>query len=111
MGTCDKQLSITEHRKIERWRHAKVPVYEMARVLKRCRSTIFRELRRNHLVIPPLKLLVFKSRIFSARYLRRFWMKNGRFSDAQIMHCPAGDCAAICREWYFEASGERCACL
>ena len=34
---------------------------------------------------PPLKLVVFKSRIFSARYLRRFMMKNGGFSDAQIM--------------------------
>jgi len=29
--------------------------------------------------------VVFKSRIFSARYLRRFTMKNGRYSDAQIM--------------------------
>jgi putative transposase len=28
---------------------------------------------------------VFKSRIFSARYLRRFLMKTARFSDAQIM--------------------------
>ena len=28
--------------------HANVPVDEMARVLKRCRSTIFRELKRNH---------------------------------------------------------------
>jgi IS30 family transposase len=43
MGTTYTQLSI-----IERWRHAKVPVDEMARVLKRCRSTIFRALRRNH---------------------------------------------------------------
>ena len=42
------QLSLEERRKIERWRHAKVPVNEMARVLKRHRSTIFRELRRNH---------------------------------------------------------------
>ena len=48
MGTSYTQLSITERRKIERWRHAKVPVDEMARVLKRCRSTIFRELKRNH---------------------------------------------------------------
>ena len=48
MGTTYTQLSITERRKIERWRHAKVPVDEMARVLKRCRSTIFRELKRNH---------------------------------------------------------------
>jgi putative transposase len=28
---------------------------------------------------------VFKSRIFSARYLRRFLMKTARYSDAQIM--------------------------
>ena len=48
MGTTYKQLSIAERRRIERWRHAKVPVDEMARVLKRCRSTIFRELKRNH---------------------------------------------------------------
>lgn len=48
MGRVYTQLSITERRKIERWRHAKVPVNEMARVLKRCRSTIFRELQRNH---------------------------------------------------------------
>ena len=48
MGAVYEQLSITERRKIERWRHAKVPVDEMARVLKRCRSTIFRELKRNH---------------------------------------------------------------
>ncbi len=48
MGAMYTQLSITERRRIERWRHAKVPVNEMARVLKRCRSTIFRELRRNH---------------------------------------------------------------
>jgi len=50
MGAVYKQLSIEERRKIERWRHAKVPVDEMARVLKRCRSTIFRELRRNFFV-------------------------------------------------------------
>ena len=48
MGAVYNQLSITERRKIERWRHAKIPVDEMARVLKRCRSTIFRELKRNY---------------------------------------------------------------
>ncbi|PCH99033.1 MAG: IS30 family transposase [Rhodobacteraceae bacterium] len=48
MGTTYRQLTITERRRIERWRQAKVPVDEIARVLKRCRSTIFRELRRNH---------------------------------------------------------------
>ena len=48
MGAVYTQLSISERRRIERWRHANVPVDEMARVLKRCRSTIFRELKRNH---------------------------------------------------------------
>lgn len=48
MGTVYCQLSVTERRRIERWRHAKIPVDEMARVLKCCRSTIFRELKRNH---------------------------------------------------------------
>ena len=42
------------------------------------------KIRRRHQVIP-LKLVVFKSRIFSGRYLRGFTMKNGRFSDARIM--------------------------
>ncbi|CAN0543863.1 unnamed protein product, partial [Ectocarpus sp. 8 AP-2014] len=32
-GSRYKQLSITARRQIERWRHAKVPVDEMARVL------------------------------------------------------------------------------
>ena len=48
MGAVYTQLSLEERRRIERWRHAKVPVNEMTRVLKRCRSTIFRELKRNH---------------------------------------------------------------
>lgn len=47
MGAVYTQLSITERRKIERWRHAKVPVDEMVSALERCRSTIFRELKRN----------------------------------------------------------------
>lgn len=54
MGTAYAQLSIEERRKIERWRHAKVPVNEMARVLKRCRSTIFRELKRKYFSDPCL---------------------------------------------------------
>lgn len=40
------QLTLEESRKIERWRHPKVSVNEMARVLQRHRSTLFRELRR-----------------------------------------------------------------
>jgi putative transposase len=36
-------------------------------------------------MVIPLKSVVFKSRIFSARYLRRFSMKTARISDARIM--------------------------
>jgi IS30 family transposase len=48
MGERYAQLSVDERRKIERWRAAKISPDEMARVLGRHRSTIFRELRRNH---------------------------------------------------------------
>ena len=41
-------LSSSERRKIERWRQMKLSPDEMARRLGRHRSTIFRELRRNH---------------------------------------------------------------
>lgn len=47
MGAVYSQLSLQERRKIESWWHAKVPVREMARVLKRHKSTIFREIKRN----------------------------------------------------------------
>ena len=47
MGTQYTQLTLQERRKIEDWWHAKVPVAEMARVLKRHKSTIFREIKRN----------------------------------------------------------------
>ena len=48
MGASYSQLSIGERKKIERWRQAKVLVEVLSRVLKRHRSTIFREIRRNH---------------------------------------------------------------
>lgn len=41
-------LSHAERVKIERWRRAKVPVERMAADLERHRSTLFRELKRNH---------------------------------------------------------------
>ena len=41
-------LSLSDRRKIKRWRHAKLSPDEMARRLGRHRSTIFRELKRNH---------------------------------------------------------------
>ncbi len=47
MGTVYTQLSLQERRKIEDGWLAKVPVAEMARVLKRHKSTIFREIKRN----------------------------------------------------------------
>ena len=47
MGTVYTQLSMQERRRIEDWRHATVPVAELARVLKRHKSTIFREIKRN----------------------------------------------------------------
>ena len=47
MGAVYTQLSLKERRKIESWWHAKVPVREMARVLKRHKSRIFREIKRN----------------------------------------------------------------
>ncbi|SDX82851.1 transposase, IS30 family [Ruegeria halocynthiae] len=54
MGTVYSQLSIEERRRIERWRHARVPVREMARVLKRSKATINRELKRNYFSDPCL---------------------------------------------------------
>ena len=47
MGAVYSQLSLSERRRIERWRAAKMPVDEMA-------STIFREVRRNHFSDPCL---------------------------------------------------------
>jgi putative transposase len=32
-----------------------------------------------------VQFVVFKNGIFSARYMRRFTIKNGRYSDTQIM--------------------------
>jgi len=49
MGAAYSQLSIEERKKIGRWRQAKVSINEMARILNRHRSTIFRGIRRNHL--------------------------------------------------------------
>ena len=48
MGAAYSQLSVEERKKIGRWRQAKVSINEMARILNRHRSTIFRGIRRNH---------------------------------------------------------------
>jgi IS30 family transposase len=47
MGAVYTQLSMQERRRIEDWWLAKVPIVEMARVLNRHKSTIYRELKRN----------------------------------------------------------------
>ena len=58
MGQAYTQLSVEERRKIERWRIAGISPTEMARVLDRHRSTIFRELRRNHFQDPDFPKVV-----------------------------------------------------
>ena len=58
MGSVYAQQTLEERRKIERWRHVRVSVNEMVRVLRRHRSTIFRELRRNHLQDPCMPKVV-----------------------------------------------------
>ena len=47
MGAVYTQPSLKERRRIEDLWHARVPVREMARVLKRSKSTIHREIKRN----------------------------------------------------------------
>ena len=48
MKTCFSHLTLADRRQIERWRQMKVSGEEMARRLGRHRSTVFRDLRRNH---------------------------------------------------------------
>ncbi len=54
MGQVYSLIKLQELRKIERWRHARVTVDEIGKILNRRRSTIFRELRRNHFSDPEL---------------------------------------------------------
>lgn len=54
MGAVHSQFSIEERCRIERWRQAKVIVREMARVLKRSKATIHREIKRNFFSDPCL---------------------------------------------------------
>lgn len=49
MGGFYTQLSLKERHRIEDWWHANVPVLQMARVLKRSKSTIHREIKHNFL--------------------------------------------------------------
>jgi IS30 family transposase len=47
VGAVYTQRSLRERRKIKSWWHTKEPVRKMARVLKRHKSTILREIKRN----------------------------------------------------------------
>lgn len=48
MKTRYSHLTLADRRQIERWRQMRMSATEIARRLGRHRSTIFRELRRNH---------------------------------------------------------------
>lgn len=63
MGAVYTQLSISERRKMERWRHPKVPVDEMVRVLGWSKSTIHREI---NVISGPLTLSRRNTRGISA---------------------------------------------
>jgi len=85
-------LSLSDRGKIERWRHAKLSPDEMARRLGRHRSTIFRELKRNHFhdsEIPKLSgywCVVAQSRCDARRTRRRKLVRDPRLRD-QVERC------------------------
>ena len=67
MGAVYTQLSLQERRKIENWWHANVPVREMARVLRRHKSTIFREIKHNfwsYDAFPPMVFVAATAKSF-----------------------------------------------
>ncbi|WP_314188463.1 IS30 family transposase [Paracoccus yeei] len=85
-------LSLSERRKIERWRQMKLSPDEMARRLGRHRSTIFRELRRNHFHdsdIPKLSgywCVVAQSYSDGRRMRQRKLVRDPGLRD-QVEHC------------------------
>ena len=85
-------LSLADRRRIERWRHARMSPDEMARRLGRHRSTIFRELRRNHFhdsEVPKLSgywCIVAQSLSDSRRTRQRKLVRESRLRD-QVERC------------------------
>jgi len=85
-------LSLSDRRKIERWRHAKLSPDEIARRLGRHRSTIFRELKRNHFhdsEIPKLSgywCIMAQSRCNGRRTRRRKLVRDPGLRD-QVERC------------------------
>ncbi|WP_291735654.1 helix-turn-helix domain-containing protein [Leisingera sp. F5] len=67
MGAVYSRLSITERRKIERWRHAKTPVNEMARVLGRLKNGWMPEQIGNRMIHEGARLRVCQETIY--RYI------------------------------------------
>lgn len=85
-------LSVSERRKIERWRQAKVSPDEMARRLGRHRSTIFRELRRNRFIdteLPDLNGywgLIAQGKADGRRSRRRKLLREAKLRE-RVEHC------------------------
>lgn len=50
MGRCYSHLSLEERRKVAKWREAKIPILEIAALLSRSASTIYRDVKRNSYV-------------------------------------------------------------
>ncbi|MBB3712005.1 IS30 family transposase [Limimaricola variabilis] len=96
MGRVYAQLTLEERRKIERWRHARVSVNEMARVLRRHRSTIFRELKRNRFEDNELPHLsgyygmLAQKRAAERRHRRRKLIRMTALREAVIDRLKAG---------------------
>ena len=85
-------LSVSERRKIERWKQAKLSPDEMARRLGRHRSTIFRELRRNRFVdaeLPDLNGywgLIAQGKADGRRSRRRKLLRQVKLRE-RVEHC------------------------
>ncbi len=58
MSRTYAHLSLDERRKLDRWRDAQISVSEIAEKLGRARSTVYRELKRNHFADPSMPKVV-----------------------------------------------------
>ena len=58
MARSYEHLTLDERRKLDRWRDAEVSISEIAQKLGRARSTVYRELKRNHFSEPSMPKVV-----------------------------------------------------